>query len=1075
MSVSEPFIRRPVATTLLMAALAFVGIVSFPFLPVAPLPQVDFPTIQISTTWTGASAETMATSVAAPLEQQFGQIAGIAQMTSQSSLGASTIVIQFDLDRNINSAAQDVQAAITVATKTLPQALSTPPAYKKVNPADVPILLLSVHSDTVPLINVDDYANIFLAQQISQVSGVAQVVVFGDRTPSIRVQVDPAKLAASGITLEEIRGTLVTQTTNSAKGTINGDRISFTIAANDQILDADKFNDVVLAYRNGAPIRVRDVGQAVAEPVDRTVAGYQNNRDGVILAIFKQPGANVIDTVDSIKAELPRLTARIPPAVKEDIILDRTKTIRASVLDVEFTLILTICLVVMVILLFLRNFWATLIPGVTVPLALAGSFGAMYLMHFSLDNLSLMALTIAIGFVVDDAIVVVENIYRHVEHGEGPFEAALKGSREIGFTVVSISCSLIAVFIPLLLMSGIIGRLFREFALTVTASIVVSALVSLTLAPMMCSRFLRPEPETHGWLYRVIENGFTAMISFYRRTLDIVLRHQSITLGVFFATMALTIVMAFEIPKGFFPIQDTGVIQGFAEAAQDTSPAEMMRLMHNLGEVILRDPDVESFGSQTGSTGSAQSANTGRFFITLKPRDDRALNSSQIIDRLRPQLAKVEGANLFLQPSQDINVGARIARGSFQYTLQDTNIDELNEWSQKLLDRLKTVPQLADVTSDLLANAPRLQITINRDQASRFGISPQAIDDTLNDAFGQRQITQYFTQLKTYFVVLEILPELQKDLSTLDRLYVKSPLTGGAVPLTALINVDSNGVGPLLISHQGQFPAVTITFNLKPGVALGEAVDAVNEASASVGMPSSVIPTFQGNAQAFQTSLRSEPALIGAALIVVYIILGVLYESFIHPLTILSTLPSAGIGALLALRLGGMDLSVIGIIGIILLIGIVKKNGIMLVDFAIAAERDQHMPPHAAIREACLLRFRPILMTTAAAILAGVPLALGNGAGSEMRQPLGYAMVGGLALSQVLTLYTTPVVYLYLDRLQTWLFGDKRRPIAAETSHLTPWLPNKAAGLAAKELAAISTILQTQAARLRPERQASPT
>jgi multidrug efflux pump subunit AcrB len=643
--------------------------------------------------------------------------------------------------------------------------------------------------------------------------------------------------------------------------------------------------------------------------------------------------------------------------------------------------------------------------------------------------LSLMALTIAVGFVVDDAIVVVENIYRHVEHGEPPFTAALKGSREIGFTVVSISCSLIAVFIPLLLMSGIIGRLFREFALTVTASIAVSALVSLTLAPMMCSRFMRRASDDHGRIYRVIEAGFSGLANFYRRTLDIVLRHQAITLCVFFATMALTVVMAITIPKGFFPIQDTGMISGFAEAAQETAPEETMRLMRELGDVILRDPDVAGFGSQTGSTGSAQSANTGRYFITLKPRDEREFSSSQIIDRLRPQLAKIQGANLFLQPSQDINVGARIARGSFQYTLQDTNINELNEWSQKLLDKLRTLPQLADVTSDLLANAPKLQITINRDQASRFGISAQAIDDTLNDAFGQRQITQYFTQLKTYFVVLEILPELQKDLSTLDRLYVKSPLTGGAVPLSTLVDIDSNGVGPLLISHQGQFPAVTITFNLKPGVALGDAVDAVNEASREIGMPDSLIPTFQGNAQAFQTSLRSEPALIGAALIVVYIILGVLYESFSHPLTILSTLPSAGIGALLALRLGHMDLSVIGIIGIILLIGIVKKNGIMLVDFAIAAERERNVPPLAAIREACLLRFRPILMTTAAAMLAGIPLAIGNGAGSEMRQPLGYAMVGGLALSQVLTLYTTPVVYLYLDRLQTWLFGEKRGPI----------------------------------------------
>ena len=1028
MNLSEPFIRRPVATTLLMAALAFVGIVAFPFLPVAPLPQVDFPTIQVTSTWAGASAETMATSVAAPLEQQFGQIAGVTQMTSTSSLGAATIVIQFDLERNIDSAAQDVQSAITVAGKQLPQSLTTPPSYKKVNPADVPILLLSVHSDTMPLINVDEFANIFLAQQISQVNGVAQVSVFGDRAPSIRVQVDPAKLAASGLTLEDIRSTLISSTTNAAKGVINTDRITFTIAANDQIVDADKFNDVVLAYRNGAPIRVRDVGQAVAEQVDRTVAAYQNNRDGVILAVFKQPGANVIETVDRIKAELPQLTARIPPAVKVETILDRTKTIRASVADVELTLVLTICLVVMVILLFLRNFWATLIPSVTVPLALAGSFAAMYLMHFSLDNLSLMALTIAVGFVVDDAIVVVENIYRHVEHGEKPFEAALKGAREIGFTVLSISCSLIAVFIPLLLMSGIIGRLFREFALTVTASIAVSAVVSLTLAPMMCSRFMHREAGTHGRVYRAIERGFNGMLGFYRRTLDIVLRHQAITLGAFFATMALTLLMAIEIPKGFFPIQDTGLIQGFAEAAQETSPPEMMRLMHVVGDIILKDPDVEGFGSFTGSGGSAQSANTGRFFIVLKPRDERALNSSQIIDRLRPQLSKLQGVNMFLQPTQDINVGARVARGGFQYTLQDTNIQELNEWSQKLTEKLRTLPQITDVTSDLLANAPKLQITINRDQAARFGISPQAIDDTLNDAFGQRQITQYFTQLKTYFVVLEILPELQKDLSTLDRLYVKSPLTGGAVPLSALVSVDSNGVGPLLISHQAQFPAVTITFNLVRGVALGQAVEAVTETSNAIGMPSTIIPTFQGNAQAFQTSLSSEPALIAAALIVVYIILGVLYESFIHPLTILSTLPSAGIGALLALRLGHMDLSVIGIIGIILLIGIVKKNGIMLVDFAIGAERDRHLPPVAAIREACLLRFRPILMTTAAAMLAGVPLALGNGAGSEMRQPLGYAMVGGLALSQMLTLYTTPVVYLYLDRLQTWLFGAKRGP-----------------------------------------------
>jgi len=1040
MNLSEPFIRRPIATTLLMAAVAFVGIAAYPFLPVAPLPQVDFPTIQISATWQGASAETMATSVASPLERQFAQVPGIMQMTSQSTLGASTIVIQFDLNRSIDSAAQDVQAAITAAGRQLPQAMTTPPSYRKVNPADSPILLLSLHSDTVPLVNVNEYADLFLAQQISQVSGVAQVTIFGDQTQSIRVQVDPSKLAASGLTLEEIRGALTAATTNIAKGTINAPEASFTVATNDQLTKAEEFNDVILAYRNGAPIRVRDVGQAVSAAVNRDVAAYQNGRAGIILAIFKQPGANVIDTVDRIKEQLPQLTARIPPAVKVDTLLDRTTTIRASVADVQFTLGLTVALVVTVILLFLRNFWATLIPSVTVPLALAGSAAAMYLLGFSLDNLSLMALTIAVGFVVDDAIVVVENIYRHVEEGLPPLEAALKGSREIGFTVLSISCSLIAVFIPLLLMGGIIGRLFREFALTVTAAIAVSALVSLTLAPMMCARFMHRHENRHGRLYRVIEGWFDALASFYRRTLDIVLNHQAITLGVFFLTMAITVVLAVLVPKGFFPIQDTGVISVFAEAAQETTPDEMKKHLREMSRIVLADPDVAGMAVFTGSTGAANTANTGRGFIVLKPRDARDLTASQIIDRLRPQLARVEGASMFLQASQDITVGGRIARAAFQYTLQDADVAELTEWSNKLMEKMKTLPQLADVASDLLANAPQLKVTINRDQAARFGITPQAIDDTLNDAFGQRQITQYFTQLKTYFVVLEILPNLQKDLATLNLLYVKSPLTGGAVPLSSLVDVDSTKVGPLSVAHQGQFPAVTLTFNLRPGYALGEAVDAIDRASREIGLPSGVIGTFQGNAQAFQSSLSSEPVLIAAALVVVYIILGMLYESFIHPLTILSTLPSAGIGALLALRAGGMDLSVIGIIGIILLIGIVKKNGIMLVDFAISAERDRGLAPRAAIREACLLRFRPILMTTSAAMLAGIPLALGHGTGSEMRQPLGYAMVGGLAFSQLLTLYTTPVVYLYLDRFQRWLNGEKPRreedragmPVAAE-------------------------------------------
>jgi HAE1 family hydrophobic/amphiphilic exporter-1 len=1026
-SISSPFIRYPIATSLLMAGILFVGLVAYPLLPVAPLPQVDFPTIQVAASLPGGSPETMASSVAQPLERQLAQIPGVAQMTSTSSLGTTAVTIQFDLNRSIDGAANDVQAAINAAGGQLPKNLPSPPTYRKVNPADSPILLLSATSDTLPLTTVSDAVDAQLAQQISQISGVAQVTIGGQQKPAVRVQIDPGKLVAKGLQLEDVRAQIAITTVDSPKGNIDGTTKSYTIYANDQLQDSRDWNDVIIAYRNGGPLRIRDIGQAVTGPEDAKQAAWANGKRGVFLVVFKQPGANVIETVDKIKAQLPHLVAAIPPAIKIDIISDRTQTIRAAVEDVQFTLLLTIALVVMVIFIFLRSVWATIIPSITVPLALLGACSLMWVFGYTLDNLSLMALTISVGFVVDDAIVMLENITRYIEEGETPMAAALKGAGEIGFTIVSISVSLVAVLIPLLLMGGIIGRLFREFAVTLTMAIFVSLVVSLTLTPMMASRFLRAHKETkHGRFYQWSERGFDAMLGGYERGLDLALKWRLTTLGIFFATLALSVYLFVIIPKGFFPQQDTGLITATSEAAQDISFADMKRHQEQLGDIVRADPDVASVAMSVGGSGSA--LNTGRMFITLKPRDQRKSNAQQIIARLRPKLEQVQGARLFMQAAQDVRLGGRATRTQFEYTLQDANLAELNEWAPKILDKMQTLPQLRDVATDQQTKGTTLTLTIDRDAASRFGIQPQLIDDTLYDAFGQRQVAQYFTQLNSYHVILEVLPELQGNLDTLNKIYIKSPTTGDQVPLSAFAKWTSVPVRPLSISHQGQFPAITISFNLAQGVALGQATEAIQNAMVELGAPSTLNSSFQGTAQAFQQSLGTVPLLIMAALVVVYLILGILYESYIHPLTILSTLPSAGVGALAILMVFGYDFSLIALIGIILLIGIVKKNGIMMVDFAISAERDEHLSAEAAVRKAAILRFRPIMMTTMAALLGGVPLMLGTGTGSEIRQPLGYAMVGGLIVSQALTLFTTPVVYLYLDRLSEFFLGWGRSP-----------------------------------------------
>jgi hydrophobic/amphiphilic exporter-1 (mainly G- bacteria), HAE1 family len=1031
--ISAPFIRYPIGTSLLMAGILFVGLVAYPLLPVAPLPQVDFPTIQVTATLPGASPETMASSVAQPLERQFAQIPGIAQMTSTSYLGTAAVTIQFDLNRSIDGAANDVQGAINAASGQLPKNLPSPPTYRKVNPADSPILLLSATSDALPLTTVSDAVDAQLAQQISQISGVAQVIIGGQQKPSIRVQVDPAKLVAKGLSLEDVRNQLVITTVDSPKGNIDGDKRAYTIYANDQLLDSKDWNDVIIAFRNGGPLRVRDIGQAITGPEDAKQAAWANGKRGVFLVVYKQPGANVIETVDKIKLLLPRLVAAIPPAIKIEIISDRTQTIRAAVEDVQFTLMLTILLVVMVIFVFLRSFWATVIPTVTVPLALLGACALMWVFGYTLDNLSLMALTIAVGFVVDDAIVMLENITRYIEEGEKPLAAAFKGASEIGFTIVSISISLVAVLIPLLLMGGIIGRLFREFAVTLAMTIFVSMVVSLTLTPMMASRFLRAHGETkHGKFYQWSERAFERMLHAYERGLDLAMRWKLTTLLIFFATLALSIYLFIVIPKGFFPQQDNGLITATSEASQDISFEAMKSRQEVLSKIVMEDPDVATVAMAIG--GSGRAGNNGNLFITLKPRNERKANAQQVISRLRPKLERVEGARLYMQAAQDVRLGGRPTRTQFEFTLQDANLAELNEWAPKILAKMQTLPELRDVATDQQATGTTLTLTINRDTASRYGIQPQLIDDTLYDAFGQRQVTQYFTQLNSYHVILEILPELQGKLDTLDKLYVKSPTTGDQVPLATFASWTSVPVRPLSISHQGQFPAITISFNLGQGVALGQATDAVQRSMAELGAPATLNSSFQGTAQAFQQSLGTVPLLILAALVVVYLILGILYESYIHPITILSTLPSAGVGALAILMAFGYDFSLIALIGVILLIGIVKKNGIMMVDFAIAAEREEHLSPEQSIRKAAILRFRPIMMTTMAAMLGGVPLMLGTGTGSEIRQPLGYAMVGGLIVSQALTLFTTPVIYLYLDNLSNW-FGSRGRTEETDLGH----------------------------------------
>jgi multidrug efflux pump len=1034
MNISEPFIRRPIATTLLTVAVALSGAVAFRLLPVSPLPEVDFPTISVSASLPGASAETMASSVATPLERQFGRIAGVTEMTSSSSLGSTSVTLQFDLDRNIDAAGRDVLAGINASRAYLPANLPGNPTYRKVNPADAPIFILALTSDTLGKGEMYDAASTVLAQKLSQISGVGQVVVGGSALPSVRIELNPDAVNKYGLGFEQVRGAIAAFNANIPKGHLSQGAQSWEVGANDQIFTAADYKPLVVAYHNGSAVRVSDIGDAVDSVEDLRNSGYSNNKPAVLLVIFRQPGANIIQVVDHLRATLPQLSASISRAIDMRVVMDQTITIRASVNDVEITLVIAVVLVLLVVFIFLRNLRTTLIPSVAVPVSLIGALGIMYLLGFHLDNLSLIALTISTGFVVDDAIVVIENITRYLEQGMSPYEAALKGSSEVGFTVLSITLSLVAVFIPLLLMPGIVGRLFREFAVTLTIAIGISMIVSLTTTPMMFAHLIRPQEE-HGRLYRATERAFTATVNGYGRALKVALDYSFLTLLILMATVAVNVYLFIHIPKGFFPIEDTGRLNGSIQADQDTSFAQMDRTLKQFVEIVDSDPGVDTVIGFTGG-GRGGASNNARMFVSLKPLNDRKSNATQIISRLRPKLSHIPGASLYLSATQDLRIGGRQSNAEYQFTLRSDSVQDLEKWGPRVLEAMRKVSVIADVNSDLQIHGLETFVDYDRTTAARFSISPQLIDNTLYDAFGQRPISTMYKALNQYHVVMEAAPKYWQNPEILRQVYVRSP-SGRQVPLSAFASF-SQDVTALSVNHQGLFPAVTLSFNLTPGAALGDAVTVVNGAVSRAGLPSSIQTFFAGTAEAYQESLSSEPLLIAAALATVYLVLGILYESYIHPVTILSTLPSAGVGALLMLMLARTDLTIIAMIGIILLIGIVKKNAILMIDFALSAERQEGKNSRDSIYEASMLRFRPILMTTMAALLGALPLALGTGIGSELRRPLGLAIIGGLLLSQLLTLFTTPVVYLYFDRLKNWAAGahlpeNPVRPLESES------------------------------------------